>query len=144
MTPDQLAAVERSWHALSPLRDGLVDRLAESLGEVDQGDGAETRARCVVDAVAELVGLLAAPSALGERARGLATTWPVVGAAPQFPVEGRAWMHAAWEVCPSWTARTERAWLQAWLLLSDVFAEESLSPFATPPDSDDASRELTS
>ena len=41
-------------------------------------------------------------------------------------------MDASRAACPTWTDRTERAWRQAWLLLSDVLAAESLSPFAGP------------
>ena len=137
MTPDDLAAVNGSWHVLRRLRDPLVTELADSFGAVGRADGAERRARWVVDAVAELVGLLAAPERARRAAHKLASTWPVDGAAPTFQVEGVAWMHAARAV-PGMVGGTERAWLQAWLLLSDVIAEESLSPFATPP------RELTS
>ena len=39
-------------------------------------------------------------------------------------------MSAARKACPDWTIVEDRAWRQAWLLLSDVLAEESLSPFA--------------
>ena len=65
----------------------------------------------------------------------LAASWPVGGRAPTFAVEGRAWMAAAREVCPSWSEQIELAWQRAWLLLSEELALESLSPFAAdaPP-----------
>jgi hypothetical protein len=39
-------------------------------------------------------------------------------------------MGAARACLPTWTDRTEVAWCQAWLLLSDVLAAEALSPFS--------------
>ena len=74
--------------------------------------------------------MLRAASAIGPA--GLAAGWPIAGTAPSFAVEGRAWMGAAHDVSPEWTDGTERAWRHAWLLLSAVLDEESLSPFAVP------------
>ena len=132
MSPDDLAVVERSWDELRCKRDALVVRLTRSYAGVGPACPAEARAGWLCDAVAELVGLLSAPSQLERRARHLAETWPDPGCAPSYRVDGVAWMHAAGEVCPTWTSGSERAWRQAWLLLSDVLAEESLSPFACP------------
>ena len=132
MSPDDVAVVERSWDELRRGRGALVERLARSYDSVTPTCDAEARAGWLCDAVAELVGLLAAPSQLELRARQLAETWPDPDSAPSFRVDGVAWMHAAGEVCPTWTASSERAWRRAWLLLSDVLAEDSLSPFACP------------
>jgi hypothetical protein len=133
VSPDDLATVERSWDELRTRQPELVERLEASFALVDPGDVAAPRAQWLVDAVADLVGLLSAPSALGSRARALAVTWPVPGTAPTFGVEGQAWMRAAGAVCPSWSDGTEQAWRRAWLLLADELADESLSPFASPP-----------
>ncbi len=130
MSPDDLAMVERSWGELRDRRPELVARLEASFSLVDPGDLAALRAQWLVDAVADLVGLLMAPSVLGRRARALAVTWPVPGTAPSFRTEGQAWMRAAGAVCPSWSDGTEQAWRRAWLVLADELAEEALSPFA--------------
>jgi hypothetical protein len=130
VSPDDLAAVDRSWAGLQEQREPLVAELEASFAAVEPSGLARPCARWLVDAVDELVGLLTAPSRLGERARQLAETWPVTGRAPTFAVEGRAWMDAASEVCPSWSSQIELAWQRAWLLLSEELAEESLSPFA--------------
>ena len=47
-------------------------------------------------------------------------------------LDGSAWMIAARDACTTWTDSCEHAWRQAWLLLSDVLSNESLSPFAGP------------
>jgi hypothetical protein len=133
VSPDDLAAVDRSWAQLRRRRAELVEHLETSFSAAGSPEVAAPRARWLVEAVAELVGLLTAPSRLGGRARRLAETWPVAGTAPCFGVEGQAWMRAARDVGPGWTHRTEDAWRHAWLLLSDVLAEEALSPFATHP-----------
>ncbi|HEY1282467.1 MAG TPA: hypothetical protein VGF22_22485 [Acidimicrobiales bacterium] len=130
MSPDDLAAVDRSWVGLQGRREPLLAQLEACFAAVEPSGLAAPCARWLVDAVDELVGLLTAPSRLGERARQLAETWPVTGRPPTFAVEGRAWMAAAREVCPSWSAHIELAWQRAWLLLSEELAEESLSPFA--------------
>ena len=133
MSPDDLAAVDRSWSAMRERRADLVSRLEASFARIEPPALAGPCSRWLVDAVSELVGLLTAPSRLGERARRLTDTWPVAGRAPTFAVEGRAWMAAAREICPSWSAQVELAWQRAWLLLSEELAEESLSPFAVQP-----------
>ncbi len=132
MSPEELVEVRRSWADLNHREAELVEHLQASFRSVDPPSLAAPRARWLVAAVADLVGLLAAPSRLGERALRHAVRWPVPGAAPSFRIEGQAWLRAAGDACPSWTDETERAWRQAWVLLSDVLAEESLSPFAAP------------
>jgi hypothetical protein len=135
MSPDDLDAVDRSWADLRRRQEELVARLELTFRSAHPADLAEPRARWLVAAVAELVGLLPTPSRLGERARQLAATWPVEGTAPTFAVEGRAWMQAGRGVCPSWTDLTEQGWRHAWLLLSDELAEQALSPFVVRPSS---------
>jgi hypothetical protein len=130
MTPDDVLMVERSWAQLRLRRDDLADRLAVSFSAVRLPATAQRRAFWLVDSVAELVDLLTAPSQLGRRARQLFATWPDPGSSPSFSIDGRAWIAAARDVCPSWTDSAEHAWRHAWLLLSDVLAEEALSPFA--------------
>lgn len=132
MSPDDLAIVDRSWTELEPQRDSLVASLAGALPgcELSQSDG---RARWLIDAVTELVGLLRAPSELAAAARRHAAMFPCHGSAPTFTVDGRAFLRAGAAIDPSWSARDDRAWRQAWLLLADVLAEQSLSPFADPP-----------
>ena len=87
------------------------------------------RAEWLLCAVEALVGLLSAPSRLAACARDVGKTWPDPCTAPSFGVEGRAWMGAARECLAGWSDRTEAAWCQAWLLLSEVLAAEALSPF---------------
>lgn len=132
VSPEELAAVDRSWADLRLRRPELVSHLEAAFALVDHPELAAPRADWLVDAVSGLIGLLAAPSRLGDQARRLAISWPVAGTTPTFAVEGKAWMRAARDVGPDWTSDTERAWRHAWLLLSDVLAEESLSPFAIP------------
>lgn len=131
MSPEDLATVERSWSELCTCRAALTDGLTDefrSAGET--AIDPPTRAAWLIDAVAALVGLLTAPSKLAEHARHLATTWPDETSSPTFRVEGQAWMGAAARVSDHWSDRVERAWLHAWLLLSEVLAAEALSPFA--------------
>jgi hypothetical protein len=130
VTPDDLSTVERCWAELrrrrAPLLAGLTRRFeAAAPSPIPPA----VRAGWLVCAVDELVCLLSAPSRLAARARSLGETWPDPLAAPSFDVDGRAWMRAAGECLPSWSARTEAAWRQAWHLLSDVLAVEALSPF---------------
>ena len=130
MSPDDLAAVEQSWVGLRELRSELVTELESAFALVEPADLAAPRADWLFDAVAALVGLLTAPSVLGNRARELATTWPVPDTPPSFRVEGQAWMRAAGAVCSCWSEHAELAWRRAWLLLSEVLAEDALSPFS--------------
>jgi hypothetical protein len=130
MTPDDLSIVERCWAELrcrrAPLLAGLTRRFeAAAPSPIPPA----VRAGWLVGAVDELVGLLSAPSRLAARARRLGETWPDPLAAPSFGIDGRAWMAAAGECLPNWSERTEAAWRQAWHLLSDVLATETLSPF---------------
>jgi hypothetical protein len=134
MCPEDLTDVRESWTELRVRRGDLIDRLAVSYGAVITPEVAQQRARWLVDAVAGLVDLLTTPSQLADRARELAQTMPAPCSAPTFFLDGNAWMSAAGDVCPTWTDRSEHAWRQAWMLLSDVLANESLSPFARPPD----------
>ena len=106
----------------------LADVLAN---DVDVVEEALRRARRLVEAVAELVDLLATPSRLGQRARQLAESWPDGGPSPSFRVDGQAWIAAAASLRPVLDgASTEQAWRQAWLLLAEELAEDSLSPFS--------------
>ncbi len=133
MSPDDLAIVDRSWAELASRRELLVASLAVAIPGCDlsQPDG---RARWLIDSVTELVGLLRAPSELAAAARRRAAMFPCQGSAPTFRVDGRAFLRAAASsIGPSWSPREDRAWRQAWLLLADVLAEQSLSPFADPP-----------
>jgi hypothetical protein len=132
MSPEDLGTVDRSWAELRYRQGELVERLESAFRCVGATDAAGARARWLVYAVSELVDLLLAPSRLGDRARVLADSWPLTGTAPSFAVEGQAWMRAARTVSSSWTKDTEQAWRHAWLLLSDVLADETLSPFAIP------------
>ena len=128
--PEDLAAVVDSWAALQLRRGALADRLAASYGAVLAPHTAEQRARWLVDAVADLVGLLTAPSLLAARARDVAATLPQQSSAPTFVLDGNAWMSAAREVSASWSDCLDQSWRHAWLLLSEALAIESLSPFA--------------
>jgi hypothetical protein len=130
MSPEDLAAVVDSWAELQLRREALADRLAASYGAVLSPHTADQRARWLVNAVAELAGLLTAPSQLAARAREVAETLPQPSSTPTFVLDGNAWMIAAREVSASWSNCLEHAWRQAWLLLSEVLAIESLSPFA--------------
>jgi len=134
MTPDDLVTVERSWLELRRRRALLLAELTRRFDAAPASTApAAVRAAWLLGAVEELVGLLPAPSHLAARARDLGGTWPDPRTAPCFAVEGRAWMGAACECQPGWTDRTEAAWRQAWLLLSDVLAAEALSPFCDDP-----------
>jgi hypothetical protein len=135
MTPEDVAAVQRSWSELrgqrAELRAALTRQFQRATGSpVPLSIPASTRADWLLRAVAELVDLLPAPSRLAERARAFGTTWPDPHVAPCFATEGVAWLTAADECHPAWSPVTEAAWRQAWLLLSDVLAAEALSPFA--------------
>jgi hypothetical protein len=132
MSPDDVALVDRSWRDLQEHRAVLRERLTEVLTE--HGAPASERADWLLDAVDELIDLLTAPSRLAPRARDFATTFACPGSPPTFEVDGRAWMAAARDVCPTCTTPAERAWGQAWMLLTSVLAESAPSPFATPDD----------
>jgi hypothetical protein len=133
MTPEDVATVQRSWAELCrhPALDAALTRQFEAFEHTEPSTiPASTRADFLRRAVAELVDLLQAPSRLADRARALGQTWPDPQVAPCFAREGRAWLAAAAECQASWSPSVENAWRQAWLLLSDVLAAESLSPFA--------------
>ena len=130
MCPEDLAAVVESWTELQFRREALIDRLAASYRVVLSPQTAAQRACWLVDAVAELVCLLTAPSQLAARARDVAATFPQPSAAPTFVLDGHAWMIAARQVSGYWSDCLEGSWRHAWLLLSEVLANESLSPFA--------------
>jgi hypothetical protein len=131
VSPDDLATVRCSWAALAPAGPQLIEVLGDVLAnDVDVVEEAQPRARRLVEAVAELVDLLATPSRLGQRARQLAESWPDGSPSPSFRVDGQAWIAAATFCDPCWTASTEQAWRQAWLLLAEELAEDSLSPFS--------------
>jgi hypothetical protein len=131
LTPDDVRTVQRSWselHSRCPqLLAGLTRRF-EHVGPM--AVPAAQRAVWLCEAVQQLVGLLPVPSRLADRARDIAGAWPDPLTAPSFAIDGRAWMGAAAECARTWTNETDAAWRQAWLLLSDVLAAETLSPFA--------------
>jgi hypothetical protein len=134
MTPDDLLTVYRSWDDLARRRATLLEALTRRFeAAVPSTVESTTRAAWLLGAVEQLVGLLSVPSRLAERARNIGETWPDPLTAPSFALEGRAWMGAAGECLPTWSTATEAAWRQAWLLLSDVLAAESLSPFSDGP-----------
>lgn len=146
MTPDDLSAVQRSWAELRRTRLALQRALTRQYELAPASPvPADERAEWLIYAVSVLVDLLPVPSRLADRARALGQTWPDPLVAPSFANEGRAWLGAAGECQPSWSPTVEHAWRQAWLLLSDVLAAESLSPFATPmnPTSAEKQRNLT-
>jgi hypothetical protein len=87
------------------------------------------RALWLVDAVDVLANLLREPSALAGQARQLACSWTNPCVAPNPDVDGKAWIAAAASCAPEWSPAIERAWRQAWYLLADVLAAETLSPF---------------
>lgn len=130
MTPEDLHTVETSWEAVLRERDAMLVTLArEFRGATSSPAEAAQRARWLFRAVDELVELLATPSRLELHARHLGATWPDPLVAPSYAVDGCAWMRAGRECVPTWSTAVEDAWRQAWLLLSDVLAAETLSPF---------------
>jgi len=133
VTPDDLRTVQRSWAQLRLGRAQLVGVLTDRFALVASPIPPEIHAAWLVDAVDELVGLLAAPSQLATQARRLGATWPDPLTAPSFGVEGQAWLAAADECLGDWSERTAEAWKEAWFLLSDVLATEALSPFVDQP-----------
>ena len=126
MNPADIASVRRSWAELEPRRIPLARELAASLG--GPVTSASPRAARLVDAVGELVDLLAVPSLLEQHAHRLVTEWQ--GAPPCAGVEGEAWVAAARLIAPSWSDGDELAWHHAWLVLCDVLAGCARSPFA--------------
>jgi hypothetical protein len=131
MTPNDLEHVQRSWSQLRWRRPVLVAALADCFAEAGQPIAeAARRADWLVGAVDQLVWLLPAPSRLAATARELADGWPDPLTAPSFAVEGLAWMEASRRCLETWSDRAEDSWRQAWLLLADVLAAETLSPFA--------------
>jgi hypothetical protein len=133
MTGDDLRRVVDSWAALDAAPRGEFEHcLAAELDDAGVSDAADC-AIWLVDAVGDLVGRLAVPTELGQRARALAATWPGRPGHPRFACEGCAWLQAMGSVAPSWTEATDTAWRHAWHLLAEVLDEDSLSPFALPP-----------
>ena len=128
MTPGDLATVDRCWTASVDRRGEIVDALTARFAEAGVAVPAR-RAAWLVDAVTELVGVLSSPSVVADRARGLLASWPDASTSPSYAVDGRAWMAAAGECLPTWSAEVEASWKQGWLLLSEVLAAETLSPF---------------
>jgi hypothetical protein len=131
MNADDVSTVQRTWAELRRRRTPLLEELTCRLAVLGPSNvGARLRAAWLYSAVDELVALLASPSRLAERACQFGESWPDASSAPCYAVEGRAWMSAAAALLPSWSDATDAAWRQAWLLLSDVLAAETLSPFA--------------
>jgi hypothetical protein len=134
MNPDDLSTVQRSWAELRGQRPSMLDALRDRFEiTAPPSIDPELRARWLFGAVEELVDLLPVPSVLAARARDVGATWPDPLTAPSFAIEGQAWMAAAADCLPAWSASTDCAWRQAWLLLSDVVAAETLSPFTDGP-----------
>ena len=132
MTPDDLTCVQRSWAALRDRRLSLIAELTVSFESILASPiDAASRAEWLCSAVEELVELLPAPSKLAESARAVGERWPDPLVAPSYDIDGRAWMAAASRCGPVWSETVEAAWRQAWLLLSDVLAAETLSPFGS-------------
>jgi hypothetical protein len=130
MNPDDVSTVQRSWAELRRSRQPLLDELTRGFADFEPSAmSPDSRAVWLLAAVEELVGLLPAPSRLAAHARLLGETWPDPLTAPCYGVEGRVWMAAAGACSANWSAATEAAWCQAWWLLSDVLAAETLSPF---------------
>ena len=75
MTPGDLAEVERSWTELLARSPQLLDALTARFTAAGVALPAR-RATWLLDAVAQLVGLLSLPSRLAERATGLVASWP--------------------------------------------------------------------
>jgi hypothetical protein len=134
MTPDDLALVRRSWTGLRQRRDIFLERLqVELLGSIAERETAAERARRLVDAADELLDSLATPSDLAVRARAVAAAWPTTTPLPRLDIDAVAWRRAAAETCPARSDSDDAAWHRAWLLLTDVLAEDSLAPFHGPP-----------
>jgi hypothetical protein len=134
MTPDDLDAVESTWAEFFRCRIPMLAALTRryiALGNSPYV--AAEQAHWLFRAVEQLVGLLSAPSRLADRARAVGDTWPDPLTAPSFAVEGRAWMGAASDSLAVWSADVEASWCQAWFLLSEVLAAETLSPFLDDP-----------
>jgi hypothetical protein len=133
MTGDDLRRVVDSWAALDAAARRQLERcVAAELDDAAVDDAADC-ATWLVDAVGELVGRLAVPTELGQRARALAATWPGRPGHPRFGCEGCAWLQAMGSVAPRWTEETDTAWRHAWHLLAEILDEDSLSPFSLPP-----------
>jgi hypothetical protein len=131
MTLDDLFIVDVSWSHLRRERARLLAELTRRFDAASPAAiPAAVRAVWLLDAVEELIVLLATPSRLAAQARLLGETWPDPRTAPSFAVEGRAWLAAASRCLPAWSDETDAAWRQAWFLLSDVLAVEALSPFS--------------
>jgi hypothetical protein len=131
MNADDVSTVQRTWAELRRRRTSMLEELTGRLTVLGPSNvAARLRASWLYSAVDELVGLLASPSRLAQRACDLGESWPDPSSAPCYAVEGRAWMASAAALLPSWSDATDAAWRQAWLLLSDVLAAETLSPFA--------------
>jgi hypothetical protein len=133
MTPDDLAAVHRSWTQLRAQRAEFQGRLEDVFATRLHPDTSAARARHLIEAADELVGLLATPSRMAMRARAAAASWGPVAGPPDIDGDGAAWLQAASEVCSMWSSDDEVAWRRAWLLLGEVVAAETLAPFTDPP-----------
>ena len=129
MTSDDVSTVQQSWVELRRRRAALLDELTRRFEDAGSPAAADLRAAWLLTAVEALVDLLSAPSGLAPRARELGETWPVPGTAPCLGLEGQAWLAAAGACSPNWSQATERAWRQGWLLMCDVLAAETISPF---------------
>ncbi|MET0908604.1 MAG: hypothetical protein ABWZ99_03975 [Ilumatobacteraceae bacterium] len=133
MTPDDLLTVRRSWTEIRRRRASFVERLEAALDSIaGPATAAAVHARQLIAAADELVDVLATPSELATRARAIVAAWPPEAELPRLGVDEMAWRRAASEVSTSWSEADDLAWHHAWLLLADVLAEESLTPFDAP------------
>jgi hypothetical protein len=131
VTPDDLAEVQRTWSELQVGGSDLHAALTARLSAVGAAMPAE-RAAWLLGAIANLVDLLSSPSRLAERAREVVASWPDPGGRPSYAVDGVAWAGAAASCVPDWSAQTALAWRHGWLLVCEIMAAETLSPFRQP------------
>jgi hypothetical protein len=132
MTPDDLALVQRSWAELAAHRDLFAVRFTAELSARRGPSAGPVHAGHLLAAADELVELLVTPSRLAHRAAELAASWGPAAATPSV-ADGEAWVRAGRASDPSWSPAVATAWRRAWLLLSDVLAEVTLTPFAGAP-----------
>jgi len=132
MTPDDVALVRQSWRRLRVDGEALQARIAHHLMAESMPVAVATRrAEWLVRAMDHLVHLLPAPSRLSSAAHAECESCPDTDTAPCSLADGRAWVGALRDL-PGWSPADEHAWQQAWVLLADVLAAETLSPFSQP------------
>jgi alkylation response protein AidB-like acyl-CoA dehydrogenase len=130
MTPDDLAVVRRSWEQLGEHRARFAAHFTAALAARRGPAVGPAHARRLLDAADELVDLLATPSRLAAHVRATVAAWGPGATTPTVDVDGAAWIEAARRSAPGWSAAEETAWRRAWVLLADVLAADTLTPFA--------------